>query len=59
GTASEFSVQSVTLAKNAAIGELGVSLVTSPRSRLALSLQGLSGDGQTAYGGQVTWGVSF
>lgn len=59
GTGSEFSVQSVTLAKNAAIGELGVSLITSPRSRLALSLQGLNGDGQTAYGGQVTWGVSF
>ncbi|KFA06840.1 hypothetical protein KWM_0115840, partial [Xanthomonas vasicola pv. musacearum NCPPB 2005] len=59
GTASEFSVQSVTLAKNAVVGELGVSLITSPRSRLALSLQGLNGDGQTAYGGQVTWGVSF
>ncbi|OLI96098.1 autotransporter-associated beta strand repeat-containing protein [Xanthomonas oryzae] len=59
GTASEFSVQSVTLAKNAVVGELGVSLITSPGSRLALSLQGLDGDGQTAYGGQVTWAVSF
>ncbi|WP_152612530.1 autotransporter outer membrane beta-barrel domain-containing protein, partial [Xanthomonas vesicatoria] len=59
GTDSEFSVQSVTLAKNAAIGELGVSLITSPNSRMSLSLQGLDGDGQTAYGGQVTWGWSF
>ncbi len=52
-------MQSVTLAKNAVVGELGVSLITSPGSRLALSLQGLDGDGQTAYGGQVTWAVSF
>ncbi|MDM7556289.1 autotransporter-associated beta strand repeat-containing protein, partial [Xanthomonas fragariae] len=59
GSGSQFSVQSVTLAKNAVIGELGVNLITSPGSRLSLSLQGLNGDGQTAYGGQVTWGVSF
>ncbi|WP_425511859.1 autotransporter outer membrane beta-barrel domain-containing protein [Xanthomonas arboricola] len=59
GTGSQFSVQSVTLAKNAVVGELGVSLITSPNSRMALSLQGLNGDGQTAYGGQVTWGWSF
>nr|WP_153296821.1 hypothetical protein [Xanthomonas oryzae] len=52
-------MQSVTLAKNAVVGELGVSLITSPSSRFALSLQGLDGDGQTAYGGQVTWEVSF
>ncbi|AKC78278.1 outer membrane protein [Xanthomonas arboricola] len=59
GSGSQFSVQSVTLAKNAVVGELGVSLITSPNSRMALSLQGLNGDGQTAYGGQVTWGWSF
>lgn len=59
GTGSQFSVQSVTLAKNAVVGELGVSLITSPASRLSLSLQGLNGDGQTAYGGQVTWGWNF
>ncbi|KHL53832.1 autotransporter-associated beta strand repeat-containing protein, partial [Xanthomonas cannabis] len=59
GTGAQFSVQSVTLAKNAAIGEVGVSVITSPNSRMALSLQGLNGDGQTAYGGQVTWGWSF
>ncbi|MFY0449699.1 autotransporter-associated beta strand repeat-containing protein, partial [Xanthomonas codiaei] len=59
GTNAQFAVQSVTLAKNAVIGEVGVSLITSPNSRMSLSLQGLEGDGQTAYGGQVTWGWSF
>lgn len=59
GAGTSFSVHSVTLAKNAVVGEVGVSLITSPSSRMALSLQGLNGDGQTAYGGQVTWGWSF
>lgn len=59
GTQAPFTVHSVSLAKNAAIGEVGLSLVTSPNSRMSVSLQGLNGDGQTAYGGQLSWGWSF
>lgn len=57
--ADSFTVRSVALAENAAVGELGVSVQTSQASRLSMMLQGASGDGETAYGAQLTWGWSF
>ncbi|WP_253256654.1 autotransporter-associated beta strand repeat-containing protein [Stenotrophomonas sp. VV52] len=56
---SGFEVRSVALAENAAVGEFGISLQTSQASRLSMMLQGASGDGETAYGAQLTWGWSF
>jgi autotransporter-associated beta strand protein len=56
---SGFEVRSVALAENAAVGEFGVSLQTSQASRLSMMLQGASGDGETAYGAQLSWGWSF
>ncbi|WP_315386041.1 autotransporter domain-containing protein [uncultured Stenotrophomonas sp.] len=59
GSADGFEVRSVALAENAAVGEFGISLQTSQASRLSMMLQGASGDGEKAYGAQLTWGVSF
>lgn len=57
--AGDFRVRSVGLAENMAVGELGISLQTSAASRLSMMLQGAAGDGEKAYGAQLTWGWSF
>lgn len=52
--AGDFRVRSVGLAENMAVGELVISLQTSAASRLSMMLQGAAGDGEKAYGAQLT-----
>ncbi|MFC7519773.1 hypothetical protein ACFQS6_05065 [Xanthomonas populi] len=54
-----FIVDSVPLARNVGIAELGVSINTSSNSRLWLFGQCRAGGGQREVGAQLNWKVAF
>ncbi|WP_313460665.1 autotransporter domain-containing protein [Stenotrophomonas sp.] len=56
---SSFNVQGLPLARNVAVAELGVSIKPTDNSRLALMAQGRSGDGQSEFGGQLSFNLMF
>ncbi|RRU15279.1 autotransporter domain-containing protein [Stenotrophomonas sp. 278] len=56
---SSFTVQGLPLARNVGVAELGVSIKPTDNSRLALMAQGRSGDGQSEFGGQLSFNLMF
>lgn len=56
---SSFNVQGLPLARNVGAAELGVSIKPTDNSRLALMAQGRSGDGQSEFGGQLSFNLMF
>ncbi len=56
---SSFNVQGLPLARNVGVAELGVSIKPTDNSRLALMAQGRSGDGQSEFGGQLSFNLMF
>lgn len=56
---NSFSVQGLPLARNVGVAELGVSIKPTDNSRLALMAQGRSGDGQSEFGGQLSFNLMF
>lgn len=56
---SSFNVQGLPLARNVGVAEVGVSIKPTDNSRLALMAQGRSGDGQSEFGGQLSFNLMF